>query len=95
VEFGKKTENHGKWETSIEDLKNEEITEKREKLEIHTVVPGIWWENWKSRKMRNTQFRTWNMTRKTEKCGKFRNFHCKTWNMARKMKIMENEKYTL
>ena len=45
--------------------------------------------------MRNTHFRTWNMTRKTEKGVKFRNVHCRTWNMARKLKIMENEKQPL
>ena len=45
--------------------------------------------------MRNTQFRTGNMARKTEKGGKFRNVHCRTWNMARKVKIMENEKHSL
>ena len=42
----------------LHDLKNDEITEKREKREIHTVGPGIWRENLKSRKMRNTHFRT-------------------------------------
>ena len=68
----------------LDDLKNDEITKKREKWEMHTEGPGIWWENWKSRKMRNTHFRTWNMERKTEKGGKFRNVHCRTWNMARK-----------
>ena len=135
MEYGKKNENHGKWEIrtlereiwqgktekigkfrnvhcrtrnmvrklkimenekhSIDDLKNDEITEKHEKWEMHTVGPGIWRENWKSLKMRNTHFRTWNMERKTEKGGKFRNIHCRTWNMVRKMKIMENEKYVL
>ena len=45
--------------------------------------------------MRNTQFRTGNMARKTEKGGKFRNVHCRTWNFARKLKIMENEKNPL
>ena len=45
--------------------------------------------------MRNTQFRTGNMARKTEKGGKFRNVHCRTWNMARKVKIMEIEKHPL
>ena len=45
--------------------------------------------------MRNTDFRTLNMARKTEKGGKFRNVHCRTWNMARKLKIMENEKHPL
>ena len=45
--------------------------------------------------MRNTQFRTGNMARKTEKGGKFRNVHCRTWNMARTLKIMENEKHPL
>jgi hypothetical protein len=95
VEYGKKTENHGKPETSNDDLKNEEFTEKHEKWEMHTVGPGIWRENWKSRKMRNTHFRTWNMARKTERVGKFRNVHCRTWNMARKLKLMENEIHPL
>ena len=45
--------------------------------------------------MRNTQLRTGNMARKTEKGGKFRNVLCRTWNMARKLKIMENEKHPL
>ena len=45
--------------------------------------------------MRNTQFRTGNMARKTAKGGKFRNVHCRTWNMARKLKILENEKHPL
>ena len=30
---------------TIDDLKNDEITEKREKLEMPTVGPGIWREN--------------------------------------------------
>ena len=42
----------------LDDLKNDEITDKREKLEMHTERPGIWRENLKSRKMRNTHFRT-------------------------------------
>jgi hypothetical protein len=29
----------------LDDLKNDEITEKREKLKKHTVGPGIWREN--------------------------------------------------
>ena len=29
----------------LENLKNDEITEKREKCEMHTVGPGIWREN--------------------------------------------------
>ena len=76
-----------------EDLKNDEITEKCEKWEMHTIGPGIWRENWKSRKIRNTHFRTWNMARNTEKGGIFRNVHGRTWNMARKLKILENEKH--
>ena len=28
-----------------DDLKNDEITEKREKCEMHTLGPGIWREN--------------------------------------------------
>ena len=62
---------------------------------MHTVGPGIWRENRKSRKIRNTYFRTLNMARKSEKGVKFRNIHCRTWNMARKLKIMENEKHSL
>ena len=30
---------------SLDDLKNDEITEKREKREMYTVGPGIWREN--------------------------------------------------
>ena len=45
VEYGNKTENHGKRETPLDDLKNDEITEKREEGEMHTVGPGIWREN--------------------------------------------------
>jgi hypothetical protein len=29
----------------LDDLKNDEITKKREKLEKHTEGPGIWREN--------------------------------------------------
>ena len=53
----------------LDDLKNDEITEKREKWEMHTVGLEIWRGNWKSQKMRNIHYRTWNMTRKTEKGG--------------------------
>jgi hypothetical protein len=56
---------------------------------MHTVGPGLW-EKTETQKMRNTNFRTWNMARKPEKFGKFRNVHCGAWNMARKLKIMEN-----
>ena len=80
---------------TLDDMKNDEITEKREKWEIHSIGPRTWWENWKSRKMRNTHFRTWNEARKTEKGGKFRIVHCRTWNMATKLKIIENEKHPL
>jgi hypothetical protein len=79
----------------LDDLKNYKIIEKREKWEMHTVGPGIWRENWKSRKMRNMHFRSWNMARKTEKGGKIGTVHCRIWNMARKLKIMENEKHPL
>ena len=29
----------------LDDLKNDEITKKREKCEMHTEEPGIWREN--------------------------------------------------
>ena len=29
----------------LDDLKNDEITEKHEKREMHTVGPGIWQQN--------------------------------------------------
>ena len=29
----------------LDDLKNDEVTKKREKGEMHTVGPGIWREN--------------------------------------------------
>ena len=42
----------------LDNLKNDEITEKREKCELHTVGPGICPVNLKSRKKRNTHLRT-------------------------------------
>ena len=56
MEYGKKTENHWISEKHLDDLKNDEITEKHEKWEMHTVGPGIWQENWKSQKMGITLF---------------------------------------
>ena len=41
----------------LDHLKNDEFTEKPEKWEMHTVEPGIWRENLKSRKMRITLVR--------------------------------------
>ena len=38
LEYGKKTDKRGKWET-------------------HMVGPGLWWENWKTCKMRNAHCR--------------------------------------
>ena len=38
----------------LDDQKNDKITEKREKCEMHTEGPGILRENRKSRKMKNT-----------------------------------------
>jgi len=96
LEYGEKTENHGKWE--IHTLGREiwrGKLKKVENLEMSTVGRGIWQENWKSRKMRNTHFMTWNMAGKTEKGIIFRNVHCRTWNMARKLKIMENKKHPI
>ena len=42
----------------LDDLKNDEITEKREKCEMHTVGPGIWRENLKSWKIIKIHLRT-------------------------------------
>ena len=33
---------------------------------MHTVGPGIWRENWKIWKMRNTEYRKWNILRNTQ-----------------------------
>ena len=40
---------------------------KHVKWEMHTVGPGVFWANWKSRKMRNIHFIKWIMARNTEK----------------------------
>ena len=40
----------------LDDLKNDEITEKREKWEIHTVGPGLWWG--KLKKVENLEMST-------------------------------------
>ena len=46
LEYGEKTENHGKWETRIVEIEIwQGILKKREKSEIHTVGHGLWQEN--------------------------------------------------
>ena len=75
LEYGEKTENHGKWE--IHTLGREiwrGKLKKVENLEMSTVGRGIWQENWKSWKMRNIHLTTWKMTKslknvKNEKCS--------------------------
>ena len=42
-------------------------TENGGKWEIHSVGTGIWWENWKTWKMRHKHCLTWNMARNNEK----------------------------
>ena len=56
MEQGKKSKIMEYDKHPLDDLKNV-ITEKHEKGEMHTVGPGIWRENGKSQKMRNTHFR--------------------------------------
>jgi hypothetical protein len=51
----------GKWRTKLK---------KSGKWKKHTIGPGIWQENRKMRKMRNTHGRTWNMPRNNEKRAK-------------------------
>jgi hypothetical protein len=62
---------------TLEDLNNGENTEKREKREIHTVGPGIWRENWNSRKLKITLLGTEN-DEKYWKTLKLINSHCRT-----------------
>ena len=38
---------------------------------MHTVGSRVWQENWKSLKMGNIDYRTWNMARNTEKREKW------------------------
>ncbi len=90
--MARKTENHGKWKHPLGDEKIMKSLKKREKWEMHTEGPGIWRENWKSRKIEiHTLGREIYGEENWKKGGKFRNVHCRTWNMARKLKIMENE----
>ena len=58
----------------LDDLKNDEITKKREKWEMHTEGPGIWRENGKILQMKNTHCRTWNMARNTQKREKWEKY---------------------
>ena len=59
---------------------------------MHTVEPGIWRENRKSWKMRNTHGRTWNFARNSQKPGKLQmhTLGCEIW--LETMKNMENKK---
>jgi hypothetical protein len=42
MEYGKKMKIMENEKYSVDDLKNDEITEKPGKREMHTVGPGIW-----------------------------------------------------
>ena len=79
----------------LDDLKNDEITEKREKWEMHTVGAGIGekTENHGKWEIHTLGCEIWRW--KLKKVEKFRIVHCRTWNVARKLKIMENEKHPL
>ena len=37
---------------------------------MNNVGPGLWQENWPTKKMRNSHGKTWNMARNTEKRAK-------------------------
>ena len=45
MEHGKKMKIMEKEKRPLDDLKNDEINEKREKWEMHSVGPRTWWEN--------------------------------------------------
>ena len=52
MEYGEKTENHGKSKKKkkpdFRTWTKVRNTDKREKWEIQTVGPGLWQENWKN-----------------------------------------------
>ena len=45
MEYGKITEIMEKEKHPLDHLKNDEITQKRKKRDMHTLGPGIWREN--------------------------------------------------
>jgi hypothetical protein len=75
---------------TLYDLEYGKKTGKRGKWEMHAVGPGIWWENWKTCKMRNAYCRTCNMARKlnnkeneklTREDLEYGEKHGKTWKI--------------
>ena len=54
----------------LDDMKNDEITQKPEKLEMHTVGPGIWRETVKDVKYEKYTLQDLDFGEKTEKHGK-------------------------
>ena len=50
MEYGRKTEKYGKWETSTWRHDKWRNHWKMWKMRMHSVGPGIWQENWKSGK---------------------------------------------
>ena len=73
MEYGEKMKIIENEKHPLEDMKNDEIIEKREKWEMHTVGPGIWQEKRKSWKIRNIHLTTWKMRKslknvKNENC---------------------------
>ena len=66
-------------------------SEKVEKLEIHTLGPGVWQEYRKSCKMRNTNCRIWNTARNSDNL-KNEKYTSRIWVMAKKKKNLKNVK---
>ena len=69
-------------------------TEKGWKWEMHTLGTGMWHENWKSWKMRNTHSKKWNMLRNT-KNGKWEMHTVGSEIWREKLKNVKDEKNTL
>ena len=79
----------------LDDLKNDEITEKLEKWVMHTVGTGKWQENWQRRKMRKTPGRNRNMASNIEKREKLEIYTVGPGIWQENLKNVENEKHTL
>ena len=68
LEYVEKTNKWGKWENHGRTWNMERKLKKKtcKNRYTNTVGPGIWRENWQTRKMRNSHVRTWNMARNTD-----------------------------
>ena len=90
--IARNTEKSNKWEMSTVGPGLWQGNGKGLKWDTHTVGPIMWWENWQTRRRRNSHCSIWNMARNTEKHAKWETNTVRHRIWRETVKNMKNEK---